>query len=395
MAVLNTSNSKDWKDDVKSFVSSLYYQGYNYSFSKKFDQNSMVFPIFLFNKKIDKIIRDEIKFPLKSFLYMSYRSGFINLNCIGSGDYTSDCGWGCMLRCSQMILSKGLIQKKIFDFYQKKNSKLDNNTLENIRKQTLALFNDNYLPFEEVRDHPDFHFFWDLYKGVADENPEYNSISEIIPPYSIHILCKLGKFAGVYTSDIKMIKLFCKINSEIFNDLNIVFFESGYISKKKLISHFCEKYTKFNHNIFYTITYKNDEYIFKKGGIVFISFRLGLYDLDSSYYDVIPLLFKRFHNNLGFISGKKNRAYYFIGIEGNNLILADPHYNQYITNSPDRDYESYYTDNLYLMDIKDLSSELTLGIGIFSFNHFTQFLEDLNWFKEKLKCKLITFEKDE
>ena len=394
MAVLKSSNNQTWKDNLKSLVSSLYYN--SYGILKKFDKEMPILPLYIFDKELDEVIPEEINNSLKSFLYMSYRSGFINLNCLGSGDYTSDCGWGCMLRCSQMILSKGFIQKKIFDFFQRKNSFLDNNNLENIRKQTLALFNDNYLPFEEVRDHPDFHFFWDLYKGVADENPEYNSISEIIPPYSIHILCKLGKFAGVYTSDIKMVKLFCKINSEIFNDLNIVFFESGYISKKKLISHFCEKYTKFNHNIFYTITYKDDEYIFKKGGIVFISFRLGLYDLDSSYYNVIPLLFKKFHNNLGFISGKKNRAYYFIGVQGNNnLILVDPHYNQYTTNSPDRDYESYYTENLYLMDIKDLSSELTLGIGIFNFNQFIQFLDDLNWFNENLKGQLITLEKDE
>ena len=394
MAVLKSSNNQTWKDNLKSLVSSLYYN--SYGILKKFDKEMPILPLNIFDKELDVVIPEEINKSLKSFLYMSYRSGFINLNCIGSGDYTSDCGWGCMLRCSQMILSKGLIQKKIFDFYQRKNSNLDYNTLENIRKQTLSLFNDNYLPFEEVRDHPDFHFFWDLYKGVADENPEYNSISEVIPPYSIHILCKLGKFAGVYTSDIKMIKLFCKINSEIFNDLNIVFFESGYISKKKLISNFCEKYTKFNHNIFYTITYNNEEYIFKKGGIVFISFRLGLYDLDSSYYNVIPLLFKKFQNNLGFISGKKNRAYYFIGIQGNNsLIFADPHYNQYTTNSPDRDYESYYTDNLYLMDIKDLSSELTLGIAIFNSSQFTQFLDELNWFKENLKGQLITFVKDE
>ena len=46
------------------------------------------------------------------------------------------------------------------------------------------------------------------------------------------------------------------------------------------------------------------------------------------------------------------------------------------------------------MDIKDLSSELTLGIGIFNSNQFTQFLDDLNWFKENFKGQLIHFEKD-
>ena len=47
------------------------------------------------------------------------------------------------------------------------------------------------------------------------------------------------------------------------------------------------------------------------------------------------------------------------------------------------------------MDIKDLSSELTLGIAIFNSSQFTQFLDELNWFKENLKGQLITFVKDE
>ena len=132
MAVLNSSNIQNWKDNLKFFVSSLYYNGYNYSFSKKFDQNSMVLPLYLFNKKIFNIIRDEIKYPLKSFLYMSYRSGFINLNNIGCENCTSDSGWGCMIRCCQMLLSKCLIQKKIFDFFLQKKALIDNNIMTQI-----------------------------------------------------------------------------------------------------------------------------------------------------------------------------------------------------------------------------------------------------------------------
>ena len=96
------------------------------------------------------------------------------------------------------------------------------------------------------------------------------------------------------------------------------------------------------------------------------------------------------------MSGKKNRAYYFIGIQGNNkLIFVDPHYNQQTTNNSDKDYESYYTDNLYLLDIKDLSEELTLGIGIFNSKHFTQLFDDIKWFNDNLKdINLITIGKD-
>ena len=392
MAVLKSSNNQSWKDNLKSLVSSIYYN--DYGLSKKFDKYNPVLPLYIFDTEIDSIVETERL--LKSYLYMSYRSGFINLNSIGCEDYSSDCGWGCMLRCCQMILSRGLIQKKFSDFFNKKYSILDNDCIDNIRKETLSLFNDNYLPVEEIKNHPDYQYFWKNYKDLTKTNTEYNSISEIIPPYSIHILCKLGKCAGQYTSDIKIIKLISNINSQIFNDINIIFFECGYISRRKLIMSFCEEYTNFNSNYLDTITYNGVDYIFKKGGIIFISFRLGLSELDPSYYDKIPLLFKKFHNNLGFVSGKRNRAYYFIGVQGDNkLIFADPHYNQYVTNNADRDYESYYTDNLYLLDIKDLSSELTLGIGIFNSRQFTQFFDDLKWFNEHMSdLNFITIGKD-
>ncbi len=395
MAVLKSSNNVSWKDNLKSLVSSLFYNGYG--LTKKFDIEEPALPLYIFDMKFEDVIKDEINVLLKSYLYMSYRSGFINLNSIGCGDFTSDCGWGCMLRCCQMILSKGLIQRKIFEFFNNRHSFIDNDCIDSIRRQTLALFNDNFLPTKEVKNHPDYKIFWKKYNDLTKTNSEYNSISEIIPPYSLHILTKLGKCAGEYTSDIKNLKLISKINKQLFEeDMNILIFECGFISRKKLIINFCEEYNDFNFNYLDTITYNGVDYIFKKGGLVFISFRWGLSDLDPIFYDVVPLLFKKFHNNLGFVSGKKNRAYYFIGIDKNNkLIFADPHYNQQITNDPDKDYESYYTENLYLLDIKDMSSELTLGIGIFNSVQFTQFFDDLNWFNDNLEnLHIITFEKD-
>ena len=93
---------------------------------------------------------------------------------------------------------------------------------------------------------------------------------------------------------------------------------------------------------------------------------------------------------------KKNKAYYFIGIDKNQkLIFYDPHYNQQINNDTEKDYESYFTENIYLLDIKNLSSELTLGIGIFSHNQFIQFLDDIKWFADNFKEKsVITLSKD-
>ena len=196
MAVLKSSNNVSWKDNLKSLVSSLFYNGYG--LTKKFDIEEPALPLYIFDMKFEDVIKDEINVLLKSYLYMSYRSGFINLNSIGCGDFTSDCGWGCMLRCCQMILSKGLIQRKIFEFFNNRHSFIDNDCIDSIRRQTLALFNDNFLPTKEVKNHPDYKIFWKKYNDLTKTNSEYNSISEIIPPYSLHILTKLGKCAGEF-----------------------------------------------------------------------------------------------------------------------------------------------------------------------------------------------------
>ena len=394
MAVLNSINNNNWKDSIKSFVSTLYYNGYSYGFSKKFDKDSMVLPLYIFNNKINNVIRDEILFRLKSFIYMSYRSSLINLSNLGLENCTSDCGWGCMLRCCQMLLSKGLIQKKIFDFFSQGNGLVNNDIMTKIRKEVLCLFNDNYLNLELVREHPDFENFWRKYENIARNEPAYNSISEIIPPYSIHILCKLGNFAGKFTSNIKIINLLCKINSYLFNNIKLLHFESGDISRKQLLNSLCEECIDFNNKDI--IEYNGVDYQFKNPGIIFISLRLGLYNLDPSFYDFIPLIFSKFRNNFGFVGGKKDRAYYFIGVQGDSkLIFVDPHLNQQMNNDFEKDYESYYTENLYLLDIKELTSSFTFAIGIFNSNQFSQFIEDLKWFdKNNEYNKFIYFGKN-
>ena len=394
MSVLNSNRTQqNWKDNLKSFVSSLYYN--DYGLAKKFDQNSTVFPLYFFDKEINKIIRDEVKYQLYSFLYMSYRSGFMNLNNIGCKDLTSDCGWGCMLRCCQMLLSRGLIKKKIFDFFQyNKNGIINFNGMSAIRKEILCLFYDNYLGIELAREHPDLQYFWCQFENFARDKPIYNSIAQIIPPYSIHILCKLSKSDGVFTSDLKIIKQICEINSQIFNDMNFIHFDSGLIDKKKLIKTFCEECMDYNDNK--VLTFNGVDYQFKKGGIGFISLRLGLYNLDPYYYDFILNIFSNFKNNLGFVGGKKDRAYYFIGKQGDNkLIFVDPHANQQTENDIEKVYKTYFTENLYLLDIQDLTSSFTFAVGIFNLTYLIDFIEDLTSCSNHKKYKeFLSFAKE-
>lgn len=49
---------------------------------------------------------EEIRKDIRSRLWFSYRKGFVS---IGDTGITSDKGWGCMLRCGQMVIAQALL----------------------------------------------------------------------------------------------------------------------------------------------------------------------------------------------------------------------------------------------------------------------------------------------
>lgn len=50
---------------------------------------------------------DRIRRDITSIIWCTYRKGFIP---IGNEGLTSDKGWGCMLRCGQMVLGVALVR---------------------------------------------------------------------------------------------------------------------------------------------------------------------------------------------------------------------------------------------------------------------------------------------
>ena len=410
LMVINKSNKcKTILPNLKSYFTSIYY---NKNSSKNIlDMKSFRNPCYIFDSNKTEILGDlDINYSNNLFLYMSYRSGFENLNNIGCGNFTSDCGWGCMMRCCQMMLSRGIIKRELFKLYNRKKN-ISKTDFIKLKNEVLYLFNDKFILLKELKDNI---FLSNIYEKYKINQNNY----ELIPPYSIYILCKLSNSAGIYTSDNKMIKCFIDINEQIFNNsYGIAYFENGTISKLKLLQIFCEKRdlindnnqnnTKINSiinikeediiknidqddplNTINIFDYYGEEYKFSKGGLIFISLRLGLRDLDETYFEFIPLLFKKIHNNIGFVSGKKNRAFYFIGCNGDKkLIYVDPHLNQKVNK---HDISSYEIKDLYLLDIKELCSGLTLGIVINNSTDFKILIYNLQWLSKNFP-NIISF----
>ena len=301
---------------------------------------------------------------------MSYRNGLFNTKNLpgNKNNYTSDCGWGCMLRCCQMMLSNALIKLRINEL-KEKNKEIN---IKQIKQEIIYLFYDKFISIENI--HINKNLF-EIYRNILKRKV---TAIEIIPPYSIYILTLLGKCPNIFTSDLNMIKTIIKINKILFNESITMIHFNGTVNKQTIFQNFCEKCESSIDND--CLIYNKEKYKYKKNGIIFISLRLGLYKIESCFLEMIPKLFINLHNNIGFVSGKKKRAFYFIGLNDKKLIFADPHFNQNLE-TDENNFPSYSINELFLTSIKELSSELTVGVFISSKNDLEQFLKDLSWFK--------------
>ena len=102
MIIKKSNKTKSKMPNIKSFFSEMLY--HKIITKDKFGMETFKSPCYIYDSNIKEVLGDlNINDTNNLFLYMSYRSGFENLKNIGCGNYTSDCGWGCMMRCCQMI----------------------------------------------------------------------------------------------------------------------------------------------------------------------------------------------------------------------------------------------------------------------------------------------------
>lgn len=371
---ISTPTKKAKKEYMKSFMSTLVYNGVTFK-DKLNDSTNKT--IILYDNIINNFNINSMK---NYFVYMSYRNGLINTKFLPGykNDYTSDCGWGCMVRCCQMMLSRAFIKLKL-NILNKSQKKIKNDfglELKKIKEETIFYFYDKFIEIENL--HVNREIF-EIYKNILKKKV---NIVELIPPYSIYILTYLGNCPNIFTSDHNMVEVMIKINKALFNDEIAMLHFTSCVCKKKVVENLCKKNNDNNLNTNDEfIIYNNDKYFFKKNGIIFISLRLGLQKIEKIYTEMIPKLFSNLHNNIGFVSGKKNRAYYFIGLKDKKLIFADPHLNQNIEIDL-INFPTYSFNELYLMPIKEMSSELTFGVVLSSIKDLELFFNELSWFKQ-------------
>ena len=375
---------------------------------------------------------------LKNIPWFSYRKDFEQIK--NKDDiYTSDAGWGCMLRASQMILAQGLCKISSIDklnvfinqylayFYDNKipiklmSKKEKNNDIkkeEEIKNEDKKINTNNeiYDDFEVIDKEKYFAFSFidvssEMINGLENMSKRRSDKEYLIPPFSLRSLIKVekhinkdGKKVGEWFSNYDTIRLIQIINQEMNSkkdcDFQVLNFNEGVIYIEDIIKNCFEEYipnkdaqefellTLSNSESDDNFNIDNDQYIyndkkyqFKKKFIMFISVRHGLYLLDEDMYSDVLKIFD-IETNIGFIGGKNTRAFYFIGRCENNVIFLDPHYvqdtiplNKFGTDSVQ---DTYIPNDIFYMPIKELSPSFTIGFAIKDMKSFKKFMKSLH-----------------
>lgn len=246
--------------------------------------------------------KTELSENIKNIPRFTYRQGFTRLtNESHFFPLRSDTYWGCCIRCGQSMLFQYMLK-----FYHNQNKTKDE------KNSLISETEVNAQILQDFNDVPDVRF-------------------------SIHNFCreitKLGGHEGQYVS---VSKLAVVIKNLLTPDYPV------YVSENS------------------TIVKDHIEPLFESGKTVLclIPMKCGINTFDQEFAPLIQLA-TGFDTGLGFISGYKRRAYYFVGFDFEKFYYFDPHETKSFVSQVD-DYKSYYEPELKSISLKDISPSLML-----------------------------------
>uniref|UniRef100_A0A4W3JF45 Cysteine protease n=1 Tax=Callorhinchus milii TaxID=7868 RepID=A0A4W3JF45_CALMI len=273
----------------------------------------------------------ELLSDVKSRLWFTYRKKF---SPIGGTGPSSDSGWGCMLRCGQMILAQALICRRLGRDWRWEKGKWQPEDYHRILQCFLDRKDSCYSIHQMAQ------------MGVG----EGKSVGEWYGPNTVaQVLKKLTLFdewntLAVYISMdntvvVEDIKKLCKS------------LYGGELSKSQGPPH-------------------HDEW---KPLLLIIPLRMGINHINPVYINTLKECFKM-PQSLGVLGGKPNNAYYFIGFIGDELIYLDPHSTQAAVDTEEDgsvDDHSYHCQRVpHRMKITQLDPSVALGFFCYTEKDF-------------------------
>ncbi|KAH9492335.1 Cysteine protease atg4b [Bulinus truncatus] len=247
--------------------------------------------------------RDELKNDIKSRLWITYRKGFANIG--GSGP-SSDQGWGCMLRCGQMMLAQSLILRHLGRGWRWKPNEFNDDKYWRILKmfedKKCAIYSIHQIAsMGEAEGKPISHWFGpNTIAQVLKRISVYDNWSDLaihVALDNVVILDEIRSLCKTPKSDAPQKK------DEDLDNLgsNIHFSEFVNAQPSQRTPH-----------------PKQHKSLDWKPLLLIIPLRLGLTDINPIYFDSLKKCFT-LKQSVGIIGGKPNHAHWFIGYYGEIL----------------------------------------------------------------------------
>ncbi|KAK3853654.1 hypothetical protein Pcinc_039814 [Petrolisthes cinctipes] len=213
-----------------------------------------------------------LRSDVQSRIWLTYRRNF---PAISDSGYTSDKGWGCMLRCGQMVLAEALVRRHLGREWEWRRGINDPTYL-----RILSMFEDHR------RATFSLHVISQL--GVDEGKP----IGEWYGPNTVaQVMRKLTPFDEWNNFSVCV----AMDNIIIIDEIRCSCQGEGDRTWRPLL--------------------------------LFVPLRLGLAEINPVYVPGLKKCFKM-PQSLGLIGGKPNHASYFVGFVGEEVVYLDPHTTQ-------------------------------------------------------------------
>ncbi|XP_056136111.1 cysteine protease atg4da [Lampris incognitus] len=311
-----------------------------------------------------------------SRIWLTYRREFPQLE---GSNWTTDCGWGCMLRSGQMLLAQGLLVHLMpRDWAWPDAQQLADVDLEVFRPRSPARAGGVPIPsFGSPRgpSTPQKPLVGEqVPKYTWKKRPESDRDRQMEPihrklvtwfgdqppaPFGVHQLVELGKSSGKKAGDwygpsvvAHILRKAVAKTSELHN-LAVYVAQDCTVYKEDVVR-LCD--LSLNQSL------PEPSSQSWKAVIILVPVRLGGEALNPSYIECVKNILK-LECCIGIIGGKPKHSLYFIGFQDEQLLYLDPHYCQPVVDVTQVNFslESFHCSSPRKMPFSRMDPSCTIG----------------------------------
>jgi cysteine protease ATG4 len=301
---------------------------------------------------------DGFKKDFISRIWMTYRKDFAampsELSSASSG-YTSDCGWGCMIRSGQMLLAQALVIHFLGRSWRyDPDSQIYSTAEDHIHRKIVRWFGD-----QVSRNSPfSIHAMVELGKATGKKVGEWYG-----PGAVAHLLKQAVKQSARENMDLASLHVYVAQDCTIYNQ-DIL--DECYSHENQTVPWKPQPNSRSPSTNRAITTWKSL--------ILLIPLRLGNEKLNPIYGDCLKAMLS-LEWCIGIIGGRPKHSLYFVGYQDDKLIHLDPHYCQDMDDVNIENFPllSFHCNSPRKMKISKMDPSCCLGFYISSKNDYDRF----------------------